>query len=312
MGLAYYMLEGVIREHCHRAIIGSVVQIGRQTMELTVPQMRKLFDNYGLSLGNVRDEEIEIDRQTTQVRQTGAPYVSDHALFTALGAAEVHAVDHSDFEGADIIHDMNRPIDPALDAIADLILDGSTLDNVHDPAIALMNYNRMLRPGGRVVSINVAKPDVVGAYTGMAPEWFLDYYAINEYSDCRIYAQLNFPAVQWSTPTEPAALLAMDYTWTIENGRAPALYHQGWTGAIVFAEKGTASTWDTIPHRAQFRTADEQARWLAAVKRFSTSDRPSHLQTMRPEFVSPDGFVTAQFSETKALRPFLALAGSTN
>lgn len=272
-------------------------------MELTVPEMRKLFEHYGLSLDNVRDEEIEIDRQTTQVRQTGASYVSDHALFTALGAAEVHAVDHSDFEGADIIHDMNRPIGPALESIADLILDGSTLDNVHDPAMALMNYNRMLRPGGRVVSINVAKPDILGAYTGMAPEWFLDYYALNEYSDCRIYAQFNFPAVQWSVPTEPPAMLAMDYTWATVKGRAPALNHLGWTGAIVFAEKGTASTWDRIPHRSQFRADDEQACWLASVKRFSTSDRPSHLQTMRPEFVAPEGFVTAQFSETKAVQP---------
>src|SRR4029077_11292495 len=105
----------------------------------------------------------------------------------ALGAAEVHAVDRSDFEGADIVHDMNLPIDRSLEGIADLIVDGSTLDNVHDAATALMHYNRMLRPDGRVVSINAANMDMDGAYSVMDPLWFLDYYAANDYADCRVY-----------------------------------------------------------------------------------------------------------------------------
>lgn len=292
MGLASYILEGVIREHCYRAIGRSVVQIGRQTIELTSPQMEELFARYKLPL-NGRENDIEIDRKTTQVRQSGVPFVSDHAFFRALGAAEVHAVDHSDFEGADIIHDMNSPLDPSLEAIADLVLDGSTLDNVHDPAAALMNYNRMLRPGGRVVSVNAAKPDVQGAYTGMSPEWFLDYYAANEYADCRVYAQLNFPATRWNYPSGPVALLAMDYRWVLEHGRVPALDHDGWAYTILVAEKGVASNWDRVPTRARFRSDAEQTQWLSAIERFCASRRPSLLTTMRPDFVPLPGFVSA-------------------
>jgi SAM-dependent methyltransferase len=148
------------------------VQIGRQTFELTVPEAVELFMRYRLPVDAFLRADVEIDHSTTQVRQTGKPFVSDRAFLGALGIAEVHAVDHSDIEGADSIHNMNQPIPPSLSESADIILDGSTLDNVHDPAMALMNYNRMLRPGGRVVSINAAKPDVQGAYTGMAAEWF--------------------------------------------------------------------------------------------------------------------------------------------
>lgn len=292
MGLSNYMLEGVVREHCYRAVGGSIVQIGRQTIELTAPEMVSLFARYKLPLAS-SVQAIETDRATTQVRQTGRPFVSDHAFFDALGAVEVRSVDHSDFEGADIIHDMNAPIGPSLEGIADLVLDGSTLDNVHDPATALMNYNRMLRPGGRLISVNAAKSDVQGAYSGMSPEWFLDYYAMNQYADCRVYVQLNFPATPWNTPNGPVVLLAMDYKWILEQRRFPALDHKGWAFAIVVAEKDVASTWDRVPNRAGFRRDTEEVQWRAAVERFSASRRPSHLTTMRTDFVPPPGFTLA-------------------
>jgi SAM-dependent methyltransferase len=288
MGLANYILEAVVREHCHYAITGPVVQIGRQTFELTVPEAMELFMRHGLPVDVFRRGDVEIDRYTTQVRQTGKPFVSDRAFLGALGIAEVHAVDHSDFEGADIIHNMNLPIPPSLAEIADLILDGSTLDNVHDPATALMNYNRMLRPGGRVVSINAERPDVQGAYTGMAAEWFLDYYAINSFTDCRVYVQLNFP-------DGPVALTSIDYGWVVEHGHAPAVDHEGWAFAIIVAEKGSDSTWDRIPTRANLRTGVEQSRWLAAIERFAASNRPSHFETSHPEIAPPRGLVTARF-----------------
>jgi SAM-dependent methyltransferase len=293
MGLANYILEGIVREHRYKQIAGSVVQIGRQTIELTPLTMMQLFMQYGVPLNIFRDGVVEIDRHTVQVRQTGIRFVSDRTFFGALGAAEVHAVDHSDFEGADIIHDMNQPIGRSLEGIADLILDGSTLDNVHDPATALMNYNRMLRVGGRVVSINAGKPDVQGAYCGMSPEWFLDYYAVNEYADCQVYVQLNFPAAKWQFPSGPQALQSVDYKWILEHGRTPAVRHEGWAFTIVVAEKGPGSTWDRLPTRAGFRNESEQQQWLSAVKRFSLSKRPCFLTTMRPDAVALPGFVTA-------------------
>ena len=291
MGLAVYVLEGIIREHRHRAIDGSVVQIGRQTVELTAPDMIGMFMRYGLPLP---DDVVEIDRQTLQARQKAIGFVNDRTFFGALGASEVHAVDHSDFEGADIIHDMNRPIGASLEGIADLIVDGSTLDNVHDPAVALMNYNRMLRAGGRVISVNAAKPDVQGAYCGMPPEWFLDYYAANDYADCQVYVQLNFPATKWQFPDDPKrAFMAVDLRSAIERGRAPELRYDGWAFTLVIAEKGSASTWQHVPRRARCRNEVEQAQWLAAVKRFSLSKRPSFLTTMRPDCDPLPGFVTA-------------------
>ena len=125
-----------------------------------------------------------------------------------------------------------------------------------------MNYNRMLRPGGRIISINAAKPDVHGAYTGLSAEWFLDYYAINDFADCQIYAQFNFPSGSIGHMT-------LDYLWISKQGRAPPLNHDGAAFIIVVAEKSKASTWDRMPVRAAIRGSAEQTQWLGgAIARF--------------------------------------------
>jgi hypothetical protein len=46
----------------------------------------------------------------------------------------------SPYEGAEIIHDLNRPVPDKLKESADFIVDGSTLDNVFDPAMVLRNF----------------------------------------------------------------------------------------------------------------------------------------------------------------------------
>jgi hypothetical protein len=64
----------------------------------------------------------------------------------------IQALDRSDYEGANVIHDLNLPVTDRLKGIADLIVDGSTLDNTFNPALTLKNYCDMLRPGGRLLT----------------------------------------------------------------------------------------------------------------------------------------------------------------
>jgi SAM-dependent methyltransferase len=70
-----------------------------------------------------------------------------------LGAKEIVAVDASDFEGARIIHDMNRPIPDTLNSSFDVVLDGGTLEHIFDLPTALRNATLMVRPGGRFISL---------------------------------------------------------------------------------------------------------------------------------------------------------------
>ena len=63
--------------------------------------------------------------------------------------------------------------------------------------------------------------------------------------------------------------MTFDYDWVMEHGHTPALAHDGWMVAIVYAEKGPSSTWDRPAIRARFRTGAEQAQWRAAIARFA-------------------------------------------
>src|SRR4051812_46210698 len=84
MGLGGYIVEGLLREHRYRPVSGSVVQIGRQTIAVTLPDLSALFTRYGLPLDAFHDSEIEIDHQTTMVRQTEEQFVSDRFFFGVL------------------------------------------------------------------------------------------------------------------------------------------------------------------------------------------------------------------------------------
>ena len=75
-------------------------------------------------------------------------------LMQRLGFGAMEAMDFSDYEGAGIIHDLNRPVPEALHGQFGLIFDGGTIEHVFDVPQALRNVFHMLRPGGLFVSAN--------------------------------------------------------------------------------------------------------------------------------------------------------------
>ena len=99
--------------------------------------------------------------------------ITDRELFRLLGVPRIAALDHSDYEGAEIIHDLATPIPDGLKGSADFIADGSTLDNVFDPATVTTNFS-MLRPGGRLITTNVFS-NHYEPYVILPPLWYLDY-----------------------------------------------------------------------------------------------------------------------------------------
>lgn len=217
-------------EHQHRPITGEVVLIGRQTIE-----------------GSTK---------------------TDYELFDELGAKAVWAMDVSNYEECNIVQDLNCPLPEQLYGCADFIFDGSCLDNIFDPANALRSFSKMLRPNGRMMLMEHGTA-IQGALSVFSPEWFFDFFALNNYADCQI-TLFTFPD-------------GMDREWVPHNWEpfdaagvpVSATLRVGDFVSIVIAEKGASSTDDRAPIQAQYRLlhGSDSLPYLEAHRRYLMSGR---------------------------------------
>jgi SAM-dependent methyltransferase len=114
-----------------------VVTIGRQVLALHGRDLRALADEFGPGvLGSWAAE----------------PYgaYADAFLREAVGVEQLDVLDASDYEGATILHDLNRPLPAELAQRFDAVIDGGTLEHIFDVPAALRAYMGMLRVGGRL------------------------------------------------------------------------------------------------------------------------------------------------------------------
>lgn len=282
MGIAPYVARAIVREHAYKPIRGTVLCLGRQTMFFTPADALDMLAECGLVAA---EADLVADSQTFQRRPE---YISDKSFFDLLGAPEFRALDHSDYEGADLVWDLNKPIPTDLHGIADFILDGSTLDNVFNPAQALINIGAMLRPAGRVLSVNMGSLRGL-AYTALSPQWFLDYFTVNGFADTRIYITVHAKGVlNVFTPdlatVRPGGRL-------LENFDMPLPI-----GTVAFAEKAANSTSDALPSQQCYRGDDQWARYMRNMTVMSA--RPDLVRSTAPVavrvpkqylYISPDG-----------------------
>ena len=238
MGIAPYVAETIIREHKKRPITGTVLLLGRQTMFFSPDAAIAMIRGLGVTPTETDAAKIEIDQQT--LRSGEGPFILDEAFFRLLGVASVRALDYSAYEGADIIHDLGDPIPKHLENFADFILDGSTLDNMFNPAQGLMNIAQLLKPGGRVISVNMASAHYA-PYSIFTPFWFLDYFAANDFADYQVIQTVSYPNGHLQTIMASRAAEIGD---TLPTNLV--------SGVFVFAEKGETSTWNVRPEQRHY------------------------------------------------------------
>ena len=269
MGIATYVAEAIIREHKYRPIRGDVLLLGRQTMQFSPEYAADMIRAHGLVPAALPDGDWVIDRST--LRALGQTFVRDDAFFRLLGVPAIRALDHSDYEGAEIIHDLNKPIPCHLERSADFILDGSTLDNLFSPSTAIQSVARMLRPGGRFLSVSTVSFHG-DEYTVVNPYWFVDFFAVNRFLDCRVYVTTHGDRGEFN-------VFAVDPAARYDRAFRPV----DPTGLLVFAEKGQHSSWDAVPSQRHYSGAAEIEALVEAGRRFLESDRPELLVSIRPK-----------------------------
>jgi hypothetical protein len=89
-----------------------------------------------------------------------------------LGAEEISAMDFSDYEGAAILHDLNKPISDELKGKFTFVLDGGTTEHVFNFPTALANAMEMVETGGHLMIITGGNNFLGHGFYQFSPELF--------------------------------------------------------------------------------------------------------------------------------------------
>jgi len=183
MGLNIQALKFLLAEREYRELEGRILLVGRSTVTISPDKFSELFKTFGLPPPRTLSNKV--------TRHQGDQYFFDDlAVFESLANKSsleaVDVLDVSAYEGANIIHDLNTPAPPHLVGRYDFIYDSSVTDNLFNPAQAILNYSKLLKPRGRYVGINVAS-FYPGAMVSCHPEWFFSFFAVNNFVDVKVY-----------------------------------------------------------------------------------------------------------------------------
>jgi len=139
-----------------------VATLGRLGLVCSHPQLHRAFQDFGIPCSRE-----DIDRCLHRPPM-GTPFAEEFLRF--LGAKEVVSVDYSDFEGATMLHDLNKPFPENQQGRFTLVLDGGTLEHVFDYPAALRNCMELLCNSGHFVTIPPAHNHMGHGFYQFSPE----------------------------------------------------------------------------------------------------------------------------------------------
>lgn len=253
MGIPQGAAELLIREAKARPFSGSVLQLGRSSVYFRRADLERWAKRAGFTL-----KPTDLDRRSHDPRLAAQGCLSDVALFEALGFEHVGALDIADWEGAELIHDLNTPIPAALEGTWDVVFETGTTVQIFDLRQVLANLARLVKVGGRIVHALVPSHNHVdlGFYMP-SPTLYADFYAANGFDV--VANQLCLLETHWHrgrlmTPRcdvreyTPGSLDHLSY------GR----FGSSQLALFVVAQKTAASTYDQVPQLGQYRQSWEE------------------------------------------------------
>lgn len=254
----------IIREHLYKPITGKVLTLGRQTIAMTYEEVLEVMKQEGyFPPQNVLSKiKIEYDQETRVGK--GSNFLSDKIFFQLFGVTELASMDVTNYECADIIHNLNFPIPQSLYNQFDFIIDGGTFDHLFDIKIAFENVVKMLNNNGRILQWNAASNFTGAAYLSLGPDLFHDYYVLNKFADCKVYV------VEVDTAGQLDEWDFYEFDGSIDYGHFMSNRLQM---TFLLAEKSEASTWDKMPVQRQYRNDLLNNEFNANLKSISKSKR---------------------------------------
>ena len=260
MGIINVCAEMLLHEHTFKPLEGVLLSIAKQRVACSPDDLRDICRKYGIDFSPFK-EALESGEKDFDTRHSQG-HIHDHDFYRCFSNLNYKSLDVSDYEGADLVFDMNTPILDSYKSQFDVIVNFSSMDNIFDPANFLKNSSAMLRPGGRIFHYECACA-YPGAYLSFSPEYFFSYYAVNNFVDCKAYAFVT----QGDYNKDRLRRRYDVFEWVPFFTPDPDFYHLGACRTVpeamfvmVVAEKGENSTYDKTPIQSQF-IPDDYPDW---------------------------------------------------
>jgi hypothetical protein len=164
----------------------TVLTLGTQDCAFTYDDLLRLVIRHGIPHAPLAQGEIELTDGFKWVppaeRKSYERFIHQRTLFRVLGfrSENIRSLDYSAFEGADIVQDLNVPVDAAWHGRFDLVYDGGTLEHVFSTKDCLFNMSRLCRLSGMVVS--VTPTDLINhGFINVNAGLYRDFFTSNGY-----------------------------------------------------------------------------------------------------------------------------------
>jgi len=157
MGIAYHDAAFLAKAKKNKANFRKILTIGHQLLFLSQNQIEHLAKLYGINIGTAKFTYKEY---------------ADNFLRIFLGAKEVKSLDYSDYEGCDIVHDMNKPISSKYHEVFDVVIDGGSLEHIFNFPIAIENCMKMVKKEGSIFMFSLANNHLGHGFYQFSPELF--------------------------------------------------------------------------------------------------------------------------------------------
>lgn len=243
MGIELLHADLLIREHKYKSLPNHIHLLGRQTIHFSYDDALNLFETHGLK---PYDVDVEFDATTVSAQYYGEKHITDTTFFGMFGA-QVTAIDHSDYEGAELIIDLNKELDQKHMGIADFIYGGSVCDNVFNPATYIKNVANILNTGGRILDVNVLTFNT-HPYSVQSPAWFFDFYALNGFKDFKLYCR------EYASHSNMYSMEISNHDTVLHSLNA---YSNNKFELVYIAEKGEPVKKTLFPSQDQYRSDEE-------------------------------------------------------
>ena len=159
--------------------------------EFGPPEAILFLGRQGLDTGDKRISELIYKNYKCNNRAIPDSWESNFAdvfMLDCKWATKIDSIDNSEFEGANIIHNLNEPINESRAGTYDLIIDGGTLEHVFNLPIALGNISSLLKIGGRILHFNPSNNYMGHGFYQFSPELFASFYSgKNGFVDTKVF-----------------------------------------------------------------------------------------------------------------------------